>query len=92
LYETRISFVPAPSFLAARKQAQGIYVPVILGLNVFYLLLKYLLDFWFSWVGWDILFLAIFAGTYYFVYQQILDNAANRSARDTSLIGGKALE
>ena len=43
-------------------------------------------------IAWEIGMGVLFAVAYYLLYQQILDHAATRSARDTSLIGGQWLD
>lgn len=86
------SIVATPVSLPARREAQGIYVPVILGLNLFYVFLKYIRASWLESVVWETFFLAVFGVTYYLLYTQILDHAMNRSARDTGLIGGHWLD
>lgn len=80
------------TFGTARKQAQDIYVPVILGVNLVYYLVKYLRGFWLESTLAEVALGVLFAAAYYLLYQQILDHAANRSAKDTSLIGGHWLD
>jgi len=77
---------------SARKEAQGIYVPVILGLNVLYVFLKYIRVSWLESVVWETFLFGVFGVSYYLLYTQILDHAVNRSSRDTSLVGGHWLD
>lgn len=76
----------------ARKEAQSIYLPVILGVNAFYWLIKYIRGYWLESTLFEIFLAVLFGATHYVVYLQILDQAMNRSARDTSLIGGHWLD
>lgn len=77
----------------ARKQAQDIYLPVILGLNlVYYVLLKYMRASWLQSTAWEIGFGILFAVAYYLLYQQILDHAMTARRDDKRLIGGHWLD
>ena len=77
----------------ARAQASSTYFPIVLGINAVYLLLllgvkglESVLNFWGA-AG----VLSLW-GLTYFAYGGILDNAANRSPNDKSLVGGSSLD
>lgn len=57
-----------------------------------YYLIKYLRGFWLESTLTEVALGVLFAAAYYLLYQQILDHAANRSAKDTSLVGGHWLD
>ena len=65
----------------------------MLSINLFYYLVKYLRGSWLESKAWEIALGLLFAAAYYLLYQQILDHAAGRSAKDTgSLAGGHWLD
>lgn len=77
----------------ARSQASAMYFPIVMGINVVYILLC------FGMVGveslmnvWSLLGMVAVWGLQYLAYGGIMDNAANRKPNDKTLVGGSSLD
>jgi hypothetical protein len=74
----------------AKESASKTYNPILLGTNVVYLLL--VIGSWQSLTVWRGLLMAITWGLQGYAYLGIMDNASNRSTKDSTLVGGAHLD
>ena len=77
---------------AARSQASATYFPIVMGINVIYLLLCLGKGYESFLNVWSIAGVLSIFGLQYVAYNGILTNAENRNPNDKSLVGGSSLD
>ena len=88
------------SHISGKASTESFYKPFLLGINVFYMILRWLISGWKDFLSvTSVVVLVTLFGLQWYAYQGILDRAATaasaatrKKSNDTSLVGGSSLD